>query len=61
MAAVGPDAGLLTAVVPEFAALLGAPPDAGDPLTAQAAAAAGGRGGVAGGRLAETAGRGVPR
>ncbi|QRP42703.1 AAA family ATPase [Amycolatopsis sp. FDAARGOS 1241] len=33
---VGPNAGLLTAVVPEFAALLGAPPDAGDPLTAQA-------------------------
>ena len=34
-AAVGPNAGLLTAVLPEFAALLGAPPDAGDPLTAQ--------------------------
>ncbi len=27
--AVGPGAGLLTAVLPEFAALLGAPPDAG--------------------------------
>ena len=36
VAAVGPNAGLLTAVVPEFAALLGVPPDAGDPLTAQA-------------------------
>jgi len=35
VAAVGPNAGLLTAVLPEFAALLGAPPDAGDPLTAQ--------------------------
>ena len=29
------NAGLLTAVVPEFAALLGVPPDPGDPLTAQ--------------------------
>jgi predicted ATPase/signal transduction histidine kinase len=34
-AAVGPGAALLAAVVPEFAALLGTPPDAGDPLTAQ--------------------------
>ena len=34
--AVGPNAGLLAAVLPEFAALLGVPPDAGDPLTAQA-------------------------
>ena len=34
--AVGPNAGLLTAVLPEFAALLGVPPEAGDPLTAQA-------------------------
>lgn len=34
--AVGPNAGLLTAVVPEFAALLGVPPDPGDPLTARA-------------------------
>ncbi|WP_432978910.1 AAA family ATPase [Dactylosporangium sp. CA-233914] len=33
--AVGPNAGLLTAVVPEFAALLAVPPDPGDPLTAQ--------------------------
>jgi predicted ATPase/signal transduction histidine kinase len=33
--AVGPNAGLLTAAVPEFAALLGVPPDPGDPLTAQ--------------------------
>jgi signal transduction histidine kinase len=37
-AAVGPNAGLLTALVPEFAALLQAPPDPGDPLTAQARA-----------------------
>jgi signal transduction histidine kinase len=36
--AVGPNAGLLTAVVPEFAALLAVPPDPGDPLTAQARA-----------------------
>ena len=33
--AVGPNAGLLAAMVPEFAALSGVPPDAGDPLTAQ--------------------------
>ncbi|MEN3265502.1 AAA family ATPase, partial [Pseudonocardia sp.] len=33
--AVGANAGLLTAAVPEFAALLGVPPDPGDPLTAQ--------------------------
>ncbi|WP_433472422.1 AAA family ATPase [Spirillospora sp. CA-142024] len=33
--AVGANAGLLTAVVPEFAALLAVPPDPGDPLTAQ--------------------------
>jgi signal transduction histidine kinase/tRNA A-37 threonylcarbamoyl transferase component Bud32 len=39
LAAVGPNAGLLTAVVPEFAALLAVPPAAGDPLTAQARAA----------------------
>ena len=38
MGAVGPNAGLLAAVLPEFAALLGMPPDAGDPLTAQARA-----------------------
>jgi hypothetical protein len=35
---VGANAGLLTATVPEFAALLALPPDAGDPLTAQARA-----------------------
>ncbi len=35
LVAVGPNAGLLTATVPEFAALLAVPPDAGDPLTAQ--------------------------
>ncbi len=33
--AVGPNAGLLTAVLPEFAALLAVPPNPGDPLTAQ--------------------------
>ncbi len=33
---LGPNAGLLTAVVPEFAALLAVPPDPGDSLTAQA-------------------------
>ncbi|HEX2300978.1 MAG TPA: AAA family ATPase, partial [Pseudonocardiaceae bacterium] len=36
LGALGANAGLLTAVVPEFAALLAVPPDAGDPLTAQA-------------------------
>ncbi|MDG6106311.1 AAA family ATPase [Dactylosporangium aurantiacum] len=34
LAAVGPNAGLLAAVAPEFAALLGRVPDPGDPLTA---------------------------
>ena len=38
LAAVGPNAGLLTAVIPEFAALLAVPPDPGDPVTAQARA-----------------------
>ncbi len=38
LAAVGPNAGLLTAVIPEFAALLAVPPAPGDPLTAQARA-----------------------
>jgi len=33
--AVGPNAGLLAATVPEFAALLAVPPDPGDPMTAQ--------------------------
>jgi predicted ATPase/signal transduction histidine kinase len=33
--AVGPNTGLLTATVPEFAALLAVPADPGDPLTAQ--------------------------
>jgi diguanylate cyclase (GGDEF)-like protein len=33
--ALGPNAGLLTATSPEFAALLAVPPDPGDPLTAQ--------------------------
>lgn len=40
LAAVGANAGLLTATAPEFAALPGRPPDAGDPLTAQRAAVA---------------------
>jgi predicted ATPase/signal transduction histidine kinase len=35
LAAVGPNAGLLAAVLPEFAALLAVPADPGDPLTAQ--------------------------
>ena len=35
LTAVGPNAGLLTATVPEFTALLAVPPDPGDPLTAQ--------------------------
>ncbi|MET7398267.1 AAA family ATPase [Dactylosporangium sp. NPDC005572] len=34
-AAIRPNAGLLAAAVPEFAALLGEPPDPGDPLTAR--------------------------
>jgi signal transduction histidine kinase len=38
VAAIGANAALLTATVPEFATLLGVPPDAGDPLTAQARA-----------------------
>jgi signal transduction histidine kinase len=33
--AVGPNAGLLSSVLPEFAALLAVPPDPGDPMTAQ--------------------------
>lgn len=35
LAAVGANAGLLAAVLPEFEALLGVPPDPGDPLTSQ--------------------------
>ena len=35
VAAVGPNAGLLAAVLPEFAVLLGVAPEPGDPLTAQ--------------------------
>ena len=61
LAAVGANAGLLTAVVPEFAALLGVPPDPGDPLTAQVRAQRVGVAGAAGGRVAETAGGGVRR
>jgi predicted ATPase/signal transduction histidine kinase len=36
--AAGPNAGLLAAILPEFAALLAVPPDPGDPLTSQARA-----------------------
>ncbi|HET9517120.1 MAG TPA: AAA family ATPase, partial [Actinoplanes sp.] len=36
--ALGPNAALIAAVVPEFAAVLSVPPDPGDPLTAQARA-----------------------
>ena len=61
MAAVGPNAGLLAAALPEFATLLAVPPDPGDPLTAQARAQRSGGGRVAGGRLAQAAGGGVPR
>ena len=61
LAAVGSNAGLLTAVVPEFAALLAVPPAAGDPLTAQARAAQSAAGGVARRRLAAAAGGGVRR
>jgi signal transduction histidine kinase len=35
LAALGAGAGLATAVIPEFEALLGVPPDPGDPMTAQ--------------------------
>ena len=35
LAALGPNAGLAAATVPELAALLGVPAEAGDPLTAQ--------------------------
>jgi len=35
LGAAGPNAGLLAATVPEFATLLGVPPEPGDPLTAQ--------------------------
>ena len=38
LAGLGPNAGLATAVTPEFAALLAVPPNPGDPLTAQARA-----------------------
>ncbi|GAA3049896.1 AAA family ATPase [Pseudonocardia yunnanensis] len=36
LTALGPNAGLLSAAVPEFTTVLGVPPDPGDPLTAQA-------------------------
>ncbi len=38
LAAAGPNAGLLAAVIPEFAVLLAVPAEPGDPLTAQARA-----------------------
>ena len=44
LAAVGPNAGLLTATVPEFAALLGVPPDAGGSADRAGAGAAQRRG-----------------
>ena len=56
-----PNAGLLAAMVPEFAALLAVPPDPGDPLTAQVRAQRSGVAGAAGGRLAGTAGGDVRR
>ena len=59
--AVGANAGLLTAAVPEFAALLAVPPDAGGSADRAGPGAASGYGGAAGGRLAETAGGGVRR
>ena len=54
LAALGPNAGLLTAVVPEFAALLAVPPDPGDPLTAQVRAQRAAVAGAARGRLARS-------
>ena len=60
MAAVGPNAGLLAAVVPEFAALLGAPPDAGDPLTAQTRVQRAGLAALRAVASRQTAGRAVP-
>jgi len=59
--AVGPNAGLLTAVLPEFAALLGVPPDPGDPLTAQVRARRAGVEVLRTVRLAEKAGGVVRR
>jgi hypothetical protein len=59
--AIGANAALLTATVPEFAALLAVPPDAGDPLTAQARAQRAAFAGATGGRVAETAVGGVRR
>ena len=35
LAALGPNAGMASAVLPEFAVLLGVPPETGDPLTAR--------------------------
>ena len=54
LAALGPNAGLAAGVVPEFAALLGVPPEAGDPLDRPSAGAAQRRGHAARGRLTET-------
>ena len=60
-AAVGQNAGLLAAALPEFGSLLQVSPDTGDPLTAQARAQRSGSAGVGGGRLAHPAGGLVPR
>ena len=59
--ALGANAGLLSAVVPEFAALLGVRAGSGGSADRAGAGAASGCAGVAGGRVAETAGGGVPR
>ena len=58
---VGANAGLLTATVPEFAALLGIAPDAGDPLTAQVRAQRNAVSVLRAVASPQTAGGGVPR
>ena len=50
LAAVGPNAGLLAAAVPEFAALLAVPPEPGRSADRSGQGAAGGRAGAAGDR-----------
>ena len=59
--AVGPNAGLLAAMLPEFAALLAVAPDPGDPLSAQARAQRASVAGAPRDRLAGTAGGVVRR
>ena len=61
LAAAGPNAGLLTATVPEFAALLAVPPEPGDPLTAQVRAQRRRPCRCCGRSPRETAAGGVPR